>query len=522
MRNLLVIANILASFVLLSQNIEIHQGPKNRFASNWFISEILTSDANGIMTIQQKRGLFRKPTYKLQNYDQRMAPLPEVEFELPDKDLEIQEFLYKNETVFIFFSKYDKDKNLNFLYGTTLNRNGQLNQNFFELAAVEADSKRKRNSFDINHSHDSTRFLVTVIPPYSKKENQQVHFLVLDHQFKEYDNIQIKFPYEDRDINLKDAQLDKDGNIHLLASVALAGEDGKRRGILADWDLRIFTYYKDDESFKEHKVTIGRKEEDTYLTQVQMFRDVKGRIHCSGFYSNNKQNSVKGLFTFDVDTQNKTITNIKHQDFTDEFINEFLNKRQQKKKQRAQDKGKNRYDELRNIVLRDFVLKSDGSFYFVAESYIYYVITTTDANGVTRTTHHYIYGDVLLADVKADNSVNWFARIPKYQHTTNDNGKYSGLSTSIGKNDELHVIFNDSKKNATVKYPEKLINFNLKNAITVLVSFDQKGDFSKTPLMPAKEASTILMPKMHYAAKPGDLILFATIRKDYRFINIRF
>jgi hypothetical protein len=253
-----------------------------------------------------------------------------------------------------------------------------------------------------------------------------------------------------------------------------------------------------------------------------MFRDAIGRIHCAGFYSNNKQNSVKGLFTFDVDTQNKSIKNIKHQDFTDDFINEFLNKRQQKKKKRAQDKGKNRFDELRNIVLRDFVLKSDGSFYFVAESYVYYVVTTTDANGVTRTTHHYVYGDVLLADVKQDNTVNWFARIPKYQHTTNDGGRYSGISTSLGKDDELYVIFNDSKKNANVKYPEKRINFRLKNAITVLVSFDQAGEFSKTPLMPSKEASTILMPKMSYTSAAGNLLLFATIRRDYRFIKINF
>lgn len=513
---------LLTTILATAQNIEIHQGPQNKFASKWFINEILTKDANGIMTVQQKRALLRKTSYKIQNYDQKMAPLADVEFDLPDKDLEVQEFLYKNETAFMFLSKYDKDKNLNYLYSTTLNRNGTLNQNFFEIAAVDADSKRKRNSFDINHSHDSTKFLVTIIPPYNKKENQQVQFLVLDHDFKEYDNVKIKFPYEDRDINLKEAHLDKDGNIHLMASVSLAGEEGKRRSFLSDWDLRIFSYYKDTEEFKEYKVNIGRAEEDTYLTQVKMFRDAKGQIHCSGFYSNNKQNSVKGLFTLNLDTDSKTIKNIKHQDFTDDFISEFLTKRQKKRKKRAKEKGKDRYEELRNLKLRDFVLKSDGSFYFVAESYVYYTVTTTDANGVTRTTHHYVYGDVLIADVKKDNTVNWFARIPKYQHTTNDNGRYSGLSTSLGKNNELYVIFNDSKKNANVKYPEKRINFRLKNAITVLVSFDQKGEFSKTPLMPSKESKTILMPKVNYSTSPGDLLLFATIRKNYRFINIKF
>lgn len=230
---------------------------------------------------------------------------------------------------------------------------------------------------------------------------------------------------------------------------------------------------------------------------------------------------MRGVFSCTIDIDKMDVTNVESQVFTDKIIEQFLSNRQIKKKERKKKKNKDtRYDHLSNYKIREMAFKENGGFYILAEYYRYYVTTTVNSNGSTKTTHHYIYGDIIAINVNKDNSIEWFSRIPKHQHSTNDNGRYSGIARAIDSKNSLHIIFNEHHKNASILDPERKRNAVGKRTITVLVSIDEDGNASKTPLMPAKEGKTIVAPKSHFQNASNELILYATKGKKARFINV--
>lgn len=508
---------------LKSQTVEVHQGDVFKTKRMSYVHKILYKDNNDMMAIRTEAKFLGRSEDYLEIVNNNMILQSNHEISFPDKDLSVERYLHVNGQNYVFMSKYDKNTNLNTLYCSMLNRKGVLDENFIEIVNVKVKDKRELNSYYISESIDSTKFLVTIVPQLEKEDDAQLNFIILDHDLREVDNIMVNLPFTNEQFGLNDYHLDKNGNIHILGNVAIEETRKKRLfGSSVEREARIFTYYKDESELIEYTVNFDDKsDDDTYLNQIRLGIDKLGRIQCTGFYSDKKGSYMKGVFVTTLDAENKKVINTHSQVFTEEFIELFLSDRQKRKKKRRNSKGKDsRYDNLSNYRIRELAFKEGGGFYILAEYYRYYVTTTTDANGRTTTTHHYIYGDLMTINIKEDNSVDWFTRIPKYQHSTNDGGRYSGIARALGKNNKLHIIFNEHKKNAKVLDPEKRRNAVGKKSITVLVSIDNDGNATKTPLMPAKEGKTILAPKIHFQNASNELILYATRGKKSRYVNL--
>ena len=508
-----------------AQNVEIQQGKEYKAKNRSFINTIMYKDLNSMMAIRSFPQLIGNTNYSVEMFNNNLNLISNKDIELPDRDLNIERFIYSNNQAYIFTSRYDKDKGINSLYGSTLDKNGKINDNYYELANVEADKKREINFFDITLSADSTKFLVTIVPHQKKDDQAQLAFLVFDLEFKELDNFMVELPFEAKRFEMNEYLLDKDRNVHILGNVQIK-EEGKNRIFQAniEREARVFSFYKDSDELVEYKLAFDNsKEDETYLNEIRLGIDKLGRLQLTGFYSEKKGAFMKGVFNSTIDIEKKKAINIKSQVFTDEFLNQFLTDRQIKSKQRKKDKNKDsRFDHLNNYKIREIVFKEDGGFYLVAEYYFYYVVMQTSTNGITTTTEHYIYGDIMAINVKEDNSIDWFARIPKFQHTTNDRGRYSGIAKAVDSKNTLQIIFNEHKKNANIIDPERKRNAVGKKTITVLVSIEESTKTTKTPLMPAKDGKTIITPKGHYQVSSNELILEATTGNKSKFINLKF
>ena len=508
---------------LSAQTVEVHQGDVFKSKRLSYVNQILFKDNKEMLAIRTNRTLLGKRSDYVESFNNNMNFRSNHEISLPDKDLEIENYIYVDNQAYIFMSKYDKDKGINTLYGSKLNEKGRIDQNFIEIVNVEVDKKREMNFFDVTQSIDSTKFLITIVPKQRKEDKAKLSFLVLDHEMKEHDNIMVDFPFKREQFGMNDYHLDKDGNIHILGNVTIEEtRKNKLFGSTVEREARIFSFYKDDDELVEYNLAFDNgNKDDTYLNQIRLGLDKLGRLQCTGFYSEKKGSFMKGVFNCTIDIDKKEAVNIDSQVFTDKFIEQFLTDRQIKRKKRRKAKNKDpRFDHLSNFSIRKMAYKEEGGFYILAEYYNYYVTTTTDANGNIKTTHHYIYGDIMAINVNEDNSVEWFTRIPKYQHSTNDGGRYSGIARAIDNNNSLHIIFNEHRKNAKTLVPQKRKNAVGKKTITVLVSIDEEGDATKTPLMPAKEGKTIVAPKAHFQNASNELILYATRGKKSRFINV--
>ncbi len=505
----------------LSQNIEIYKGQElsaRQFGSS---TSVLYHNDNETVTFDVKTKAIGRSSFQISIFDNRLNLVQSNELEFPNKDMKYERILEIKGKMFLFMTTYDRNEKTTTLYGTTVNKHAQMGGKVYELGVFDAKSKRNNVSFNFSNNEDSTKILVSILPSYERTEKQSVRFLTYNMDFMELENLEFQFPYLDRDFKLDKVLMDRFENIHILGITTKREKSSIFKP--QDRTASLYSYYKGASELKEYKIGID-EEEGEYLNQITLGTDKNGLLHCAGFYSDNRFPTMKGIFVFTLDLETQSIKNVKSQQFTEDFINQFLTERQQKRKERAKDRGKDKFSELNNLVVRDLLWKEGGGFYFIAEYYYYYVTTNHNAQtGATTYTHHYNYRDIMVADVKEDNSVNWLARIPKIQNTVNDGGRFSGIAYLLTGDNTLNIIFNDHANNANVINPPKRLNFNIRKGVTVLVQIDKDGNNPiKMPLISNKKERYILAPKRFASKTSNELVMIATRGKKFRFMRIAF
>jgi hypothetical protein len=495
----------------MAQQIEVQFGETYKLPPKTNLTAIYGQDEDGIFAGRYKRkGLLgiRQGTPFVDYYDKDLSLAYSKELEFPRDEMYREYTALINDTLFVFIGYFDKEKSINYLYGSYYSREGVLNSNFAQLAAVEVENKRKLNSFDIVNSVDSTKFLIAVIPRSERKVEQKVHFIVVDHRYREYDQVRIEFPFQSRDFSFQTLELSNNGDIHLMAAIPKDDEGEKRKARTKVKELRLFTFYKEDQMLHEYPIRIG----ENYISEYKMRVRNNGDVLVTGFYSDFRSNSMKGIFYLEIEPSTKSVKNLKNTDFTESFLKLFISKRKAKKKR-----------ELANFEVRDIFVKPDGGIQFLAEYYYYYVTITQDANGNIRETHHYNYGDIIVADMDKNGKINWWTKIPKRQNTVNDVGYYSGMSYYY-INNKLHLVYNEHERNIKEVDPDRIRNIRLKKAWTVLVTVDENGKVEKTPMFKAKDRKLLLVPKSGSKISENEQVFVsvAGFGKAYRLCRIKF
>jgi len=502
---LLLIGFLLNPFSSTSQNFKVTLGEVQVNAPKTKVRELLGEKDGGILAIRAKGGIFTynsKAERYLEFYDQKLKLKKSKQIKLPDKDLEYFNISYFNDRIFCFLIRYDKKEKTNTLYGTYIDENGNIDNEMVEISKVKVDAKRTRNDFDVRISPDSTKFLIINIPEHVKKANQTVELKILDTDYKESETIAIEFPYKDKDFGFKSFAIDSVGNTHMLARVR---KETREKGT-ARHEYKIYTYFRKTEELYEYKVDLNKN----YISRISMKIDAKNNLVCAGFYSDNNYSNMKGIFYLNINPETKEIEVSKTTDFTKSFLELFMSKKKANKQ-----KG------LDNLDINGLVLKKDGGIIMLNEYYEYYYTTTTDSRGNRTVTHHYLYNDIVIANIDKTGTIEWWTHIPKRQHSTNDFGPYSSYAFAV-KDDKIHIIFNEHKKSVNDLKPAKLRNVPFKKAITVLVTIDVNGKAKKKALFPAKEGKTIAKPKFHLQSSGDQLIMFAELAKNYRFVKMNF
>lgn len=108
----------------------------------------------------------------------------------------------------------------------------------------------------------------------------------------------------------------------------------------------------------------------------------------------------------------------------------------EKEAKKAKKKAEKKDEELElpEFVLHDIIHRDDGGAVLIAEQYFMRVVTTTSStpNGgtVTTTTYHYYYNDVVVVNIDPQ-GYRLATKVPKRQHSVNDNGVFSGCAVEV-------------------------------------------------------------------------------------------
>ncbi|MBD3635892.1 MAG: hypothetical protein HUJ25_01010 [Crocinitomicaceae bacterium] len=435
------------------------------------------------------------------------------EFELDLKSKNLETISIFNGKILIFQKERISQDNQARLYYDVYEANTmkKVKENV-ELASYEYKRVFFGNyeSFKVLFSEDESKLAIYYDLPYEKGDAEKFGFKVFDQELNElYGNKETKLPMLDDLMHLGSPYIANDGRFYISALETLEkGFFGQPKSV-----SHIIFGVDDQGELVEHKLDLPNR----YIYDYTFSQNSKGELVCTGLYGDKGKSGVSGGFYLRLNSETRELEQDNYREFPDEFITSGWSDRAKKKAKKKKDKGKGS-PKLYNYDIRAIVTLEDGGAVFVAEQFYIVITTYRDANGNTRTTYHYYYNDIIVMRLDGKGEFKWHTKIPKYQHSTNDNGYYSSFAFHVGQ-EKLYFMFNDNIKNfedgnATGgrTYPTSFTS-NKKN-ITSLAEINlSDGKFSKNKLFGKADLGTIAVPKIHFSDYNANVLYIYSKKK---------
>ena len=482
-----------------------------------YMDDYLGMDAEGnyyTMFHKGKGQFFMKfdPDFKL------LKKVPfEVSSDKKDKR-EVAKMYFFGEDVMLFTQFRNKKLNKNFLFFQTINKNSLgTKSKARKIAELDMKSKFKSGYFDIRHSADSSKILVMSALPYSDLEPEEFNLKVFSRNDmellwqKDY-----KLPYSDKLYHFENLRVDNNGDVHMLG--ILFNEKVKFvQKKKPNYAYHLITFSEKGKSVNDQEIKLT----DKFITDLQFTIRKNGEISCAGFYSDQGTYSIKGTFYLRMDPKTSEVKGSSYKEFDTDFILMGLSAKQVEKKKKKIEK-KDEKPELYKYKLDEIILRDDGGLVLIAEQYFVQVVTrTSTVNGrtTTTTTYHYYYNDIIVVNINPEGDIEWSRKIPKYQHTINDGGQYSGY-VSMVVDDRIYFVYNDNPKNGYLDKkgePNRFSYRRFKETDVVIVEVSIDGFKKKSILIQTEKRSMMVNPRMSSQISENDLLMLGRYGKSIQF-----
>ena len=396
-----------------------------------------------------------------------------------------------------------------------------LKQGNIELVQIEYKKGlfSKLNSFTIIMSEDESKLAIYYDLPYEKGKPEKFGIVVYDENMTKLYANQTELPVQDELMTLGIPHISNDGKFYM------SSREVTEKGLFGiPKNVKHHIYHvKETGELIDNQIVL----QDKYIYEYTYHTNDKGELILTGLYGEAKRTGVNGGFYIRLNKDNAGVASADYTSFPDEFITAGWSDREKKKADKRKDKGKGG-PSLYNYDIRAMVTLDNGGAVFVAEQYYVVVTSYTDANGNTRYTYHYYYNDVIILKLNGEGKFEWYAKLPKYQHSTNDNGYYSSFAFHASK-EKLYFMYNDNMKNyedgnavGGKTYPTSFRSN--KNNVTSLAEVNiLDGKMSKKKLFSKGELGTIAVPKIHHSDRVANILyIFGKKKRNERLGKIVF
>ncbi|MBZ0207817.1 MAG: hypothetical protein K8H89_15990 [Flavobacteriales bacterium] len=448
-----------------------------------------------------------------------------VDLELDEKDLSIHTIILTKTDILVFCYYYDKKDNETRLYLSSYDQASFMPLKHFEkVATIPALKSSNTGAFIISSSPDRSKVLVQVLPPFDKEDLERSSMNVYDADMQLQWSQEFSLPYTDADYRVESQRVDNDGSV-LVLGVKYADRKEKKalkRANKSTYEYHLLVYTGDSPTPQDHAIAV----QDKFLQDMSLSMADQGDIICAGLFGNKGSFSVRGAFFLRLDRTTKTISHESFKEFSDDFITSYMTEKQAQKAKKKAEKQDQEL-ELPEFVLHDIIHRDDGGAVLIAEQYFMRVVTTTSStpNGgtTTSTTYHYYYNDVVVVNIDPQGNIEWATKVPKRQHSINDDGIFSSCAVAV-KGGKIYLVFNDTGENLFVKPGDKIKQFELKgkDALVILATIGEDGNVSREALFTPDRRDVILRPQDCVQLKDDTMFIYASRYKDYRFGLIEF
>ncbi len=481
---------------------------------------VASTDDHVYMTVSLKKETFlRKMDKQHRTVYQELVPL-----KVGKDDHELERIEVLDDRVVVFTSHLNKkDKTYTLYYRLFDEARMRPQGGPVRLADMDIERKKNAGSFQVTVSPDGSKVLINQQLPYAKQGRERFRLKVLDNDMAPLWDRDVDLPYEDSEFAVERVRVDNDGSVMLIGRKYAEKRDAKalRKDGLSTFVYHLITYRDDGSDAEDHPIQV----QDKFFQDLSINVGDEGDILCGGFYGLKSANAISGAFFLRLDRRTKAVVHSSFKEFDRDFITAYMTEKEEKKATRKAER-KDEELEMPSFELRDIVRREDGGSVLVGEQYRYYAVTTctTTANGgqTCRTTHHYVYNDIIVVNVDPQGDIEWAAKVPKRQHSVNDDGRYASYGMVVMK-DRIHLLFNDHGKNLMLTQGAKVEPFKFdKNMLVTLVTINQDGAVKREALFPQDKREAIVRPKTAMQVADERMFIYADWKKNHRFGTVVF
>ena len=501
---------------------EISWGEELREPSGTYISKLVSYGSWGFFALRKKEdGAFTKEAAYIERYDADMnlKKSKKLDLKYKGKKRAFEDLVLIGGELYLFTSFNNRAKNKNYLFAQKISRKRLIpEKKLNKVGEIDSRNEYRTGQFDIEISKDSSKVLIYNQLPYKKREPERFALRVFDDQLELAWEKDIVLPYNDELFEVKEYQVDNEGNIYILG-VLYGNRSRTQRNGLPTYQYIILTYADQGETVREYKINLREK----FITDLTFQIDRNRNLVCSGFYSEKSAHGVKGTYFFRLNPVTEELIDVNTKEFDFEFRSAVLSRSGVKRAQRAEKKDDRRREpELYRYSLDDLILRTDGGALLIAEQYYVNERMYRYWDGGIRYDYFYNYNDIIVVNVRPNGEIEWTARIPKRQETMNDGGYYSSYSKAIVR-DRIYFVFNDNDRNYDgERNPKRLYNFNGKYSVIAVTELRKDGSSTTYPLFRNSDAAVITRPKICKQIGLRRMIIFGERGRTYRFGSLDF
>jgi hypothetical protein len=493
-----ILAVVGLSFSAYAQkNVKITWGPEFELPKKHYELGFIGDPKTGYVEVSHKHG----ESIALQKFSPTLQLKGETEVSTSNlpKNYMVESLGNIDNKNYIYYSTYSKSDNTEHLFAQELN----VDKGQFQGGAKELVTSSEKlagtlvmtgiyqfgtaDKWNFVNSADSNRLLVYYrLKPKEKKDalNKDIIGLyVFDRSLNKVWGQQVEMPYTEKMMDNDDYQVDKEGNVYILAKVYNTEEKKKNKD---DYHYEVLMYNKGSKKPNISSFSFA----DKFIVDIALTEDRNGKMICSGYYSKTHK-GTDGAFFLAFDEASKSMKNIKKgfYEFPSDIIRQFESKRTVKKSEKKEEKGQD--EEVSHLVYRDFVMGDDGSMTLYGEQYSYTMIVTFEHNTPTTIYHHF-FNDIYVMKIGADGEMTWIKKIPKSQTGVTRNSSspaHLGLGYHLHTSgDDSYLFFVDNIKNLDIK-PDQAPATHMAGAGGVLMSvkLTGNGDVSKSSIFDFRE-----------------------------------
>jgi hypothetical protein len=340
---------------------------------------------------------------------------------------------------------------------------------------------------DLTHiTSKNNKYISIVSQKYnSATDNLNLIFKIFDLDFHEIYSYELN--NKQSDLVITDIQIDNNSNIIVVKedkSIIVTKINNK--GLTSDVEIKI-----NDKKIIEYDINISKL----------------GEVECYGFFSDIENKQLGGFFNTKIDQEFTKLTYLK----IEELDKGLLNMKWNDYKEKPKEKFENDYYDL---VLRDVIKTDNNSTIIIAEQSFSFTEThtltypnynfsngslqresysTSNTNSSLSTGRYDYAKDIVIIHILEDGSFDWVKTIKKKQYSRAGDFKFISFNSYL-KDNKLHIVYNDDKKNITTSEKVTFEPYSYSNIATFDNIFEiSDGSVSKTMLFEYSKTKNMII-----------------------------